>query len=85
MMRLLLQKQPDLGPHCLYRTFWRATSVRNFRAFTVNVLAIPAKIFLHLTIGFIGYLKQVSYIHVSILQKLAMPNGGHIFDRFLIP
>ena len=32
-MRLLLQKQSDLGLPCLFRPFWQATSVRNFRTF----------------------------------------------------
>ena len=30
-----LQKQSDLGLHCLSRQFWQATSVRNLRNFTV--------------------------------------------------
>ena len=30
-VRLLLQKQSDLGLHCLSKAFLRATSVRNFR------------------------------------------------------
>ena len=29
------QKQSDLGLPCLSRPFWQATSVRNFRTFTV--------------------------------------------------
>ena len=39
MIRLLLQKQSDLGMLCLSRPFKQATSVRNFRAFTVQVNA----------------------------------------------
>ena len=35
MIRLLLQKQSDLGLHCLPMPFWQATSVWNFRTFTV--------------------------------------------------
>ena len=31
LIRLLLQKQSDLGLHCLSRTFWHATSVQNLR------------------------------------------------------
>ena len=37
MIRLLLQKQSDLGMHCLPRSFWQATSVQNFRTFTVLI------------------------------------------------
>ena len=33
--KLLLQKQSDLGRSCLSRLFGLATSVLNFRAFTV--------------------------------------------------
>ena len=35
LIRLLLQKQSDLGLHCLFRPFWQATSVLKFRTFTV--------------------------------------------------
>ena len=38
LIRLLLQKQSDLGLCCLYRLIWAATSVRNFRTFTVLCL-----------------------------------------------
>ena len=38
LIRLLLQKQSDLSLHCLSRTFWEATSVQNFRIFTVIIL-----------------------------------------------
>ena len=34
-VRLLLQKQSDLGLHCLSRPFWQATSVQNFRTLTI--------------------------------------------------
>ena len=30
----LLQKQSDLGLHCLSMPFWKANSVRNFTTFT---------------------------------------------------
>ena len=33
-----MKKQSDLGLCCLSRPFWQATSVRNFRAFTVVIL-----------------------------------------------
>ena len=35
LVRLLLQKQSDLGLPCLSRPFWLATSVQKFRKFTV--------------------------------------------------
>ena len=35
-IRLLLQKQSDLSLPCLYRPFWQASSVQNFRTFTVH-------------------------------------------------
>ena len=38
LIRLLLQKQSDLGMSCLSKLFWQATSVRNFRTFTVHKL-----------------------------------------------
>ena len=37
LVRMLLQKQSDLGLHCLFLSFWLATSVQNFRTFTINV------------------------------------------------
>ena len=35
LFRLFLQKQSDLGLHCLSRPFWQATSVQNFRTSSV--------------------------------------------------
>ena len=35
MFRLLLQKLSDPGLPCLSRPFWQATSVCNFRTFTI--------------------------------------------------
>ena len=37
MIRLLLKKQSDLGLPFLFRPFGRASSVHNFRAFTIQV------------------------------------------------
>ena len=37
LIRLLLQKQSDLVIHCLARPVWQATSVLNFRTFTINL------------------------------------------------
>ena len=34
LIRLLLQKQSDLGLHCLSLSFWQVTSVQNIRTFT---------------------------------------------------
>ena len=34
LIRVLLQKQSDLGLHCLSMPFWNATTVRDFRTFT---------------------------------------------------
>ena len=36
LIRLHLQKQSDLGLHCLSRHFWQTISVRNFRKFAVS-------------------------------------------------
>ena len=36
LIRLLLQKQSDLGLLCLFRSFGQTTGVWNFRAFTVE-------------------------------------------------
>ena len=36
--RLLLKKQSDQGLHCLSRPFKQATSVRNFKTFTIALL-----------------------------------------------
>ena len=33
----ILQKQSDLGLHCLSRPFGQTTSVQNFRTFTANI------------------------------------------------
>ena len=35
LIRLFLQKQSDLGLHCLSVHFWQETSVRNFSKFTI--------------------------------------------------
>ena len=35
LIRLLLQKQSDLGLHCLSRSFCQATIVPNFRTFNI--------------------------------------------------
>ena len=35
LISLLLQKQSDLGLHCLSRPLWQATSVQNLSTFTV--------------------------------------------------
>ena len=40
LIRLLLQKQSDLGLHCLPMPFPQATSVRNFRTCTVSSYTI---------------------------------------------
>ena len=36
LIRLLLQKQSNLGLLCLSKPFWQETSVPNFRKFTVT-------------------------------------------------
>ena len=35
-----IQKQSDLGLHCLSMLLWQSTSVRNFRTFTVGEICI---------------------------------------------
>ena len=40
LIRLLLEKQSDLGLPCLSRHFPKATSVRNFRMFTIYLAAV---------------------------------------------
>ena len=42
LIRLLLWKQSDLGLHCLFRLVWQASSVGNFRIFTIPVILLPA-------------------------------------------
>ena len=37
LIRLLLKKQPDLGLCCLPRAFWQASSIQNFRTFTILI------------------------------------------------
>ena len=39
-IRLLLQKQSDLGLPCLFRPFRQAISVQNFRPFTVTSFGV---------------------------------------------
>ena len=46
LIRLLLQKQSDLGLPCLSRPFWQATSVGNLRISTVRYKQHNMKIFL---------------------------------------
>ena len=36
LIRLLLKKQSDLSLPCLFRPFWQATAVQNFRPFTLS-------------------------------------------------
>ena len=38
LIRMHLQKQSNIGLHCLSRPLWQATSVQNFRTSTVNIL-----------------------------------------------
>ena len=42
LIRLLLQKQSNLGLHCFSGPFRQAISVRNFRAFTIYEKMKPA-------------------------------------------
>ena len=44
LIRLLLQKQSDLGLYCLSRPFGRATSIQNFRTFAVTQNRIDNKV-----------------------------------------
>ena len=37
---MLLEKQSDLGLHCLLRPLWQATSVGNFRTFILSKLFV---------------------------------------------
>ena len=39
-----LQKQSDVGLHCLSWPFWLAASIQNFRTFTVNGLSVKRSI-----------------------------------------
>ena len=43
LIRLLFQKLPVLGLHCFSRQFWQATSVQNFRTFTICVSYLLVK------------------------------------------
>ena len=52
LIRLLRQKQSDLGLHCLFRPFWQTISVQNFRTFTVPTICGPAHEILVLTTFF---------------------------------
>ena len=45
LIRLLLKKQSDLGLPCLSRLLWQATTVRNFRTFTIHAIKRNAQIF----------------------------------------
>ena len=36
LIRVVLEKQSDLGLPCLSRPFWQAASVQNFRTFTIH-------------------------------------------------
>ena len=45
LIRKHLQKQSDLGLHCLSKPFWQATSVGNFRTSTNNnIISVNEKL-----------------------------------------
>ena len=44
------QRQSDLGLHCLSRPFWKATTVQNFRIFTVIQCKQPIKYLEHVNL-----------------------------------
>ena len=62
-IRLLLQKQSDLGLPCLSRLFWQAISVRNFRTFTVTSVNIS---------GTFTFLKKKSTFETARITVLYM-------------
>ena len=45
-IRLLLQKQSDLGLPCLSRPFGQATSVQNFRTFTIYCCCVFCRVYI---------------------------------------
>ena len=58
LIRLLLQSQSDLGLHCLSRPFCQATSVQNFRTFTVSGVLKKETLLMDLTVFAISFDKN---------------------------
>ena len=78
LIRLLLQKQSDLGLHCLSRLFWQATSVLNFRTYTIHDTAL----YLHSTANSLTYISQAKLIQLSVkFEFILMANGTSFLSR----
>ena len=64
LIRLLLQKQSDLGLHCLTRPFCPATSDKNFRTFSVFICNLYKTFIYHLE----GFVQIILKLEDSILE-----------------
>ena len=78
-IRLLHQKQSDLGLHCLSRPFWWATSVLYLRTFTVPVMASYVNCLLVTTCTVLLYMYHKVYSKTCVKRPLKnRPNKGLI-------
>ena len=74
LIRLLLQKQSDLGLSCLSMPFWQATSVHNFRAFITIFFSVLVAM----------PLEDVSVSFLPLASLLDLPKKGKYQKLFHI-
>ena len=82
MIRLLLQKQSDLGLHCLSRCVWQATrlSVRSLKAFTVYIITQYFMSLLYLGLIKISILNKWSGREIILIKTSTLmgPYAGNL-------
>ena len=64
MIRLLLQKQFDLGLSCLSRPFWQVSSARIFRTFTLMDNFI-SNTYLHESVQYFVYSRRRNWLIIK--------------------
>ena len=79
LIKLFLQKQSDLGQHCLSRHYWQATDVQSFRTFTVPFPFFTSKM-LHIRTSFHKRQTEKTLIRLLHLQKQS-DLGQHCLSR----
>ena len=72
-------KQSDLGLHCLSSPFWYATSVRNFRTFTIGIISDFIWPFLRPYMGVIPNPQMAFIFPISCILALIFPILINIF------
>ena len=81
LIRLLIQMQPGLSLLCLSRPFKQATSVRNFRTFTIQLLTLLYFKYLSNRMRFLNSCGELRHRYLNVnLDNLC---SSHIFKIFL--